>query len=111
MKNVSDETVKMARDAVGLARKVGEGAVRGPALFWLARVLLLTQGEEPMRMANEALALFRKDQQKGPEASTLLLVAQIHYSLGEREQAITIANQALEIFTEVNDAKGISLVQ
>mmetsp|Transcript_47362 Transcript_47362/g.133640 ORF Transcript_47362/g.133640 Transcript_47362/m.133640 type:complete len:849 (-) Transcript_47362:62-2608(-) len=111
MKNTSDETVKLARDAVTLARKVGEGAVRGPALFWLARVLLLTQGEEPMRMANEALALFRKDQQKGPEASTLLLVAQIHYSLGEREQAITIANQAMAIFQDVGDSKGTSLVE
>lgn len=111
MKNISDETIKLARDAVGLARKVGEGSVRAPALFWLARILLLTQGEEPMRTANEALSLFRKDHMKGPEASTLLLVAQIHYSLGEREQATTIANQALEIFNEVNDKKGVALVQ
>jgi tetratricopeptide (TPR) repeat protein/acyl carrier protein len=110
-KNIVDETTKLAKDSVALAKRAPDKGFEGPSLFWQAQVFAMMGSPEAITPANAALAVFRKEKFSSAEAQTLTLIAQLHYTQGEDERALLVAGEAVSIFSELKDMKGAAAAQ
>jgi len=111
LRSTGEEALKIAKDAVAAARKVGHGRLMGPALFWQAQVLQMLYSPDAAGVASEALAAFRRQRDRPGEAHALLLSAQCGASAGDRQRAEEGARAALAAFQACGDAEGQELAQ
>jgi len=110
-----EEALKSATEALRLFRQVKDSRGTAEALRIAVNAHVLTeQAEEGLRMAGEELAKFQESGDKLGEAVMLLAVAEVSADkLGneKREDALTAANQALEIFHGMSEKKMEGLSQ
>merc|ERR1712151_1049213 len=89
-KNLCEETMKLAKDAVALAKRLPDASLQGPTLYWQAQVFAMSQSSEAHTTVLAALAQFRKDGFRNGEGQALTLSAQIHFATGEDERALQV---------------------
>jgi len=107
---LGEETLKLSRESVALARKVNHGKLRPHALFWNAHVLNMSPyAVEAMEVAEEAQRLFKAAGDKLGEAHAQLLQAQVFFVRKKSDKAKEFAREALEMFTTLDDRHGIDL--
>jgi len=101
-----DKSVRPAKEALQLARKLGNKVLLGSALFQLGNVHMLSAHvADAKRLAREAIDIFREIEDKVSEAAATILMAESHFVAAEEDAALDAANQAVALSEEIGDQK------
>lgn len=111
-RNLIEETTRLAKDAVSIAKSgVMGGRLRGPALFRQAEALCMTDIPAALATAIEAAECFERSGDVQSETHTTLLIAQVHSRNGDRDKAEEVARSTLVKFEELKDKNGMQMTQ
>mmetsp|Transcript_65924 Transcript_65924/g.204054 ORF Transcript_65924/g.204054 Transcript_65924/m.204054 type:complete len:829 (-) Transcript_65924:89-2575(-) len=106
-KATADKATKMAKDALGVARKLDSPMTLGTALFTVGQTAMMN-GKVPdaMKAADEALKVFGGNGIAQGEAATLALQADIALFSRDIGKARELGEEAVFLFQQIGDAEG-----
>jgi len=105
-----DKALEAAKEAVALAKKLGDDLLIVDALYIHSQVNLIAMRlEEAMRTINEAVALCQESQHEKEEGRMLVLAAWAHFLSSNLDKAQEAANQGLELIQKFGDPAGEAL--
>jgi len=101
------KVLRVAKEAAGLGRRLGEPALLALALHSLARAHATNKDfEAAFAATGEAMPLFRKVGDVRGEASAALLNANIHMASRRGDLAMVSTKEALQLYRRANDLNG-----
>jgi tetratricopeptide (TPR) repeat protein/acyl carrier protein len=109
-KKVLDKASRAVYEAISLAGQAFDKNLRGVGLYWRAQVCAWRGlPEDGLKVAAEARSIFQQTEDRGGEIRALIVLAQLHFSVGKAKDALQLSQEALEIAQDVNDSEGESL--
>lgn len=107
-KSASDKALKLAKEALALAKKIDEPAHVGAALFAVAQCLMVAvKGQEAVKAAEEGQRLLRDCGDLRGEGGILVLLANVHLQIfRDYHKAKDAAEEGVWCFQQVGDAQG-----
>eukprot|EP00435_Cladocopium_sp_Y103_P070734 s1182_g35.t3 len=104
--------LRWSAEALALAGKVGDQSLRTLALYWRAYVWgILGRPSSGLSFAREARDLCRKLEHKPSEARCWLMIAQLLFAQGSREEALDAASTAQHLAASCGDLEAEVEVQ
>lgn len=106
-RNLLEETARLARDAVAMSQNVYGGQHKAHAAVWHSQAVWMTNQQDALSIAKEAVDLYRTSRDLDGEASASLLAAEMAVTMGDNETAELFSSFAVKIFKETGYAEGM----
>jgi len=99
--------MKLAKEALTIAKKEADRQVLGSALYALTQVhLMLGNFKDALKNSDEAQMCFQETNDERSEANTLALQANVMFHSDDFNEARMKAEEAVYLFQKLNDARG-----
>lgn len=99
--DIRTKALTVVKDALLLAGKAGDRALRAAALFWRSQVLVwgfaFSKGADALRSALESERLFGQIKDFKGQVHSMVLCADLHFMLGQKKEAKDRATKALDL--------------
>jgi len=107
-KSASEKSLKLAKEALSIAKKIDEPAHVGAAMFAIAQCqMVCVKGQEAIKAAEEGQKLLRESGDLRGEGGILLLLANIQLQIfRDYSKAKDAAEEGVWCFQQVGDAGG-----
>merc|ERR1712176_524055 len=107
LKTGVEKATKMAKDALSIARKVGEPGCTGAALYTIAQVQMMNAKlPEALKASEEAVNLFKTAGDQFNEAAALTMMAEVHLYQNDFGRARELAEEGVWLMQQIPDAEG-----
>mmetsp|Transcript_3963 Transcript_3963/g.11586 ORF Transcript_3963/g.11586 Transcript_3963/m.11586 type:complete len:826 (-) Transcript_3963:123-2600(-) len=105
-----DKSLDAAKDALAVARKIGENTLIIDAMYIMAQVHIVSMRlDDGMKTVNEAVAICQEAGMEKEEGRMLVLAAWAHFLSNNLEKGLEAGGQALELLQKTFDSAGEAL--